>query len=664
MLTICCCKYGENNSKNMIQKPQKLQLSLTIQFAVFFIIVAGLIYYYFSQKFEEEVLDKFKFKAEMLTKFLEQNPQFFWVNKIEDKTQLIQLMFLNDVSYLVLENNTGQLVDAVNLDIAEEYLYVAANDNDNISFDETIYRVVLPVNQDKIQQGKAYLGFNAGTIATELKRKTLLTALFSLSILLAGMVFTFFLSSISFKPIMKLISALNNSDIKEQKLLLSKFKNNEVGIIAHKIYEILNELDKSSSEVNNLNEKLKDVFRDKIYELDVEINQRKRAENFLKNSEEQFKLLFENAPIGMFIISREGKALKANKAFFNTIGYELHEIIGAHIKYIFSSNKSVDVKSTFQLILENESLDTECNLIRRDGRKITVILKAIKISDENGELRNTLIQVLDITAIKKAQNDILLALDKAKESDRLKSAFLAQMSHEIRTPLNVILPAIPIIADELNNKDEEILSILTSVENAGKRLQRTIDMILSMSAVQSGNYKPRFENFNVAEDLKNLSKEFISVTKEKGLQLFFSNNCSDSEIAADRYTVNQIFQNLIGNAVKYTHKGHITISIENYQKNKIIVKVEDTGIGISSKYIKNLFAPFSQEDAGQTRKYEGNGLGLALVKEYVKVNNGEIGVQSEKNKGTVFSVVFEKRIQNPLFEQKKYLINDVKTLLN
>jgi len=285
----------------MIQKPQKLQLSLTIQFAVFFIIVAGLIYYYFSQKFEEEVLDKFKFKAEMLTKFLEQNPQFFWANKIEDKTQLIQLMFLNDVSYLVLENNTGQLVDAVNLDIAEEYLYVAANDNDNISFDETIYRVVLPVNQDNIQQGKAYLGFNAGTIATELKRKTLLTALFSLSILLAGMVFTFFLSSISFKPIMKLISALNNSDIKEQKLLLSKFKNNEVGIIAHKIYEILNELDKSSSEVNNLNEKLKDVFRDKIYELDVEINQRKRAENFLKNSEEQFKLLFENAPIGMFI---------------------------------------------------------------------------------------------------------------------------------------------------------------------------------------------------------------------------------------------------------------------------------------------------------------------------------------------------------------------------
>lgn len=648
----------------MIQKPQKLQLSLTIQFAVFFIIIAGMIYYYFSQKFEEEVLDKFKFKAEMITKFLEQNPQFFWTNRIDDKTQLIQLMFLNEINYVVLENNNGQLVDAVNLDLAEHYLYVAANVNDNISFDETIYRVVMPVNQNKVQQGKAYFGFNAGTVATELKRKTLLTALFSLSILLAGMVFTYFLSSISFRPITKLISALSKSDIKERKILLTKFKNNEIGILAQKIYDILNELDKSSSEVTNLNEKLKDVFREKIYELDAEINQRKRAESFLRKSEEQFKLLFENAPIGMFIISNEGKTLRANKAFCNTIGYDYHEILGAPIKYIFNSSKSGDVKSTFQLILENENLDTECNLIKRDGRKITVILKAIKISDDNGELKNTLIQVLDITAIKKAQSEILLALDKAKESDRLKSAFLAQMSHEIRTPLNVILPSIPLIADEMNNKDEEMLGILASVENAGKRLQRTIDMILSMSAVQSGNYKPRFENFSLADEIKNLSKEFISITKEKGLQLFFSNSSSNSEIAADKYTVNQIFQNLIGNAVKYTHKGQISISVEDYDKNKVIVKVEDTGIGISSKYIKNLFSPFSQEDAGQTRKYEGNGLGLALVKEYVRINNGEISVQSEKNKGSVFSVIFEKRIQNQFFEQKKFLMNEVKTLLN
>ncbi len=128
----------------MIYKPQKLQFSLTIQFAVFFILITVFIYSYFSQKFEEEVLDKFKFKSEIMAKFIGQEPQFF-TNDNFDKTQLIQLMILNDVDYLVIEGQDGGIVDAINLDVAEYYLYVAANDNDNISFDETIYRVVLPV---------------------------------------------------------------------------------------------------------------------------------------------------------------------------------------------------------------------------------------------------------------------------------------------------------------------------------------------------------------------------------------------------------------------------------------------------------------------------------------------------------------------------------------
>ena len=181
-----------NYKKKLVYKPQKIQLSLTIQFAAFFIIVAGLIYYYVSQKFEEEVLDKYKFKAEILTNFIKQNPKYFLNNKIDDKTQLIQLMSLNDVPYLVLENKHGVLIDAINLDVAEYYLYVAANNDDNISFDKTVYRVVMPITIDPVQEGKVYIGFNAGLVASDLKEKTLLTALFSLSILLAGIIFSYF----------------------------------------------------------------------------------------------------------------------------------------------------------------------------------------------------------------------------------------------------------------------------------------------------------------------------------------------------------------------------------------------------------------------------------------------------------------------------------------
>jgi signal transduction histidine kinase len=253
--------------------------------------------------------------------------------------------------------------------------------------------------------------------------------------------------------------------------------------------------------------------------------------------------------------------------------------------------------------------------------------------------------------------ELVKALDKAKESDRLKSAFLAQMSHEIRTPLNVILPSIPLLADEVGNKDTEIVSILNAVANASKRLQRTIDMILSMSAVQSGNYKSTFETFSLAEEIKNLTLEFKPITVEKGLKLYFSNSTTNSDISADKYTIGQVFQNLIGNAVKYTQTGYVKVSIEDKGEDKLLVKVADTGIGISEKYLKNLFAPFSQEDSGQTRKYEGNGLGLALVKEYVTLNKGKISVQSKKNKGSVFTVMFEKKIIHASLEDTKMLVN-------
>lgn len=643
----------------MIHKPQKLQLSLTIQFASFFLIVGIFIYFYFSQKFQEEVLDKFKFKSEIMVKFLEQNPHFLDKSGIDDKTQLIQLMMLNEAVYLVIENNKNSIVDAINLEVAEYYLYVSAKNNDNISFDESVYKVVFPIKMENYGTGKVYLGLKAGLVAADLKKKTYLTALFSLIILMGGMVFTYFLSSISFRPITKLINVLSKSDIKEQKILLTKFKNNEIGLLATKIYQILNELDKSSLEVSTLNERLKDAFREKIYELDVEISHRKKAEIFLKKTEEMFKILFESAPIGMLIVSNVGKVVKANKAFCTTVEYDELDLIGVSIRSFFEDNSSGAAKSAYQMIMESDSLNLESKLTKRNNRKLFTLIKSIKIKDENGETLNTLVQVLDITEIKKAHAELKLALDKAKEADRLKSAFLAQMSHEIRTPLNVILPSIPLLADELSGKDEEMVSILHAVDNAGKRLHRTIDMILSMSAVQSGNYRAKFEKINLAEDLKNLTQEFTTICMEKGLEIYFNNDSSSSEISADRYTIGQIFQNLIGNAVKYTQRGQIKVSVEDYENNQIIVRIEDTGIGMSEKYIKNLFTPFSQEDTGQTRNYEGNGLGLALVKEYVTLNKGQISVQSEKNKGSVFSVLFERRLIRVTAEDKNLLLNEV-----
>ncbi|HQF42522.1 MAG TPA: HAMP domain-containing sensor histidine kinase, partial [Ignavibacteriaceae bacterium] len=286
-------------------------------------------------------------------------------------------------------------------------------------------------------------------------------------------------------------------------------------------------------------------------------------------------------------------------------------------------------------------ISTERTLLKKEGKEINVIVKLVSVLDEKNKVKHYVMQLLDITEIKRVQQELVAALKKAEESDRLKSAFLAQMSHEIRTPLNVILTSIPLLADEISSKDEELKIILDSVKSAGRRLQRTIDMILNMSSVQSGNYKPVFEKFDLLTDLKKLMNEFKSLSDDKGLELKFKQSADESFIVADRYTVNQIFQNLINNAIKYTLKGYVEVFVRNENDNKVRVEIRDSGIGMSDEYLKKIFTPFSQEDVGYKREFEGNGLGLALVKKYVELNKAEIEVESEKSIGSVFSVTFD-----------------------
>jgi PAS domain S-box-containing protein len=631
----------------MKTRSQKLQLKLTIQFALFFIIIAGFIYFYFTNKFEEQINDKYQYKADVFVNFFVQNPQIFLEGKFTDYEIITRLSELNDAVYLVVESSSGALLDALNLEIAERNLYILAKNDDNkISKDEKVYRVELPIKSNQAS-GKIYVGFESGDDAKNIFKNKLLTALFSLSILMVGIVFTYFMSSISFRPLSKIIKALDSAHISQGLDKSRLYKKDELGIIEDRVKLLLSELDKSSSEVENLNKKLHDVFKDKISELNFEINQRKKAEISLQKSEEQFRLVFQNAPIGIVIISVEGKIISVNRSFCDTIGFEREEIIGIPIKYIFEQN-DLEGFSEEGFDLDGNpvaDINTEKMLLKKEGKEIHVIVKSVSVLDENGKVKHYVMQLLDISEIKRVQKELVVALNKAEESDRLKSAFLAQMSHEIRTPLNVILTSIPLIADEISSEDEDLKIILDSVKSAGRRLQRTIDMILSMSSVQSGNYKATIEKFDIVPDLQNMVREFKSLSDDKGLKLKLSHDDESAFIIADRYTVNQVFQNLINNAIKYTLKGYVEVYIKNLKNNKVKVEIRDSGIGMSEEYLQRMFTPFSQEDAGYKREFEGNGLGLALVKKYIELNRAEISVESEKNIGSVFSVTFDLKVE-------------------
>ncbi|MGE5497957.1 MAG: sensor histidine kinase, partial [Syntrophothermus sp.] len=230
----------------------------------------------------------------------------------------------------------------------------------------------------------------------------------------------------------------------------------------------------------------------------------------------------------------------------------------------------------------------------------------------------------------------------AERSDRLKSEFLAQMSHEIRTPISTMLNFISLIRDEVPRPlNDEMVFAFDAIDSTSRRIIRTIDLILNMSQVQTGLLECDYKVLNLEKDvLLSIMKEYSTAAKLKGLEMLFTNNSGDPSLRADSYSVIQIFSNLINNAIKYTKKGEINITIYRTENDNLAVDVADTGIGISNEYINRLFTPFSQEEQGYTRKFEGNGLGLALVKKYCELNDAEIKVKSEKGKGSIFTVIF------------------------
>ncbi|MGE5681051.1 MAG: ATP-binding protein, partial [Bacillota bacterium] len=242
----------------------------------------------------------------------------------------------------------------------------------------------------------------------------------------------------------------------------------------------------------------------------------------------------------------------------------------------------------------------------------------------------------------KADAELRIAKESAERADKLKTDFLAQMSHEIRTPINTILSFTSLLREELEGKiQEDLSSSFKIIDNGGRRLTRTIDMILTMSQLQSGNYELNTKKLNIFEDLlEGLYKEFINVAQTKGLELTLNKNADHAFVDGDLYTLTQLFQNLIDNAIKYTKKGKVEIVVNQNNGSGLSVDVRDTGIGISKDYIPHIFSPFSQEETGYTRRFEGNGLGLALVKKYAELNNALIKVKSEKGKGSIFTVAF------------------------
>ena len=303
-----------------------------------------------------------------------------------------------------------------------------------------------------------------------------------------------------------------------------------------------------------------------------------------------------------------------------------------HIREALNKNKllSLRYRSIHKGKEIYEMMRMACAKRDEDG---SVRIVGVGFSNIDEEMRDSL-----------ARNQALVdALKVAEEANKAKTVFLSNMSHEIRTPMNAII-GLDSLALHEENITPKMRDYLEKIGSSAEHLLSLINEILDMSRIESGRMTIRNEEFSFAKLMEQVNTIFNGQCQEKGLN--YSCKVSDEineYYIGDDMKIRQVLINILGNAVKFTPKGgNISISVEKsakFDKNSTITfKISDTGIGISKDYLPKLFEPFSQEDPNTTIKYGSSGLGLAITKGIVDMMNGKIEVDSEKGKGTTFSV--------------------------
>jgi len=386
------------------------------------------------------------------------------------------------------------------------------------------------------------------------------------------------------------------------------------------------------------------IFEDKRARVAVltDISDRKITEGKLRASEEKFRLISNSAHDGIFMINEENKLIYWNPAIekiFESPGEELaFKDINELLLQTNSSDQEhlpIDV-SNIGKIPEEVGSTFELEVEKPDGKTVQVELSLapLKISEQWGAVGI----VRDITERKIVERELILAKEKAEQSDRLKSAFLATMSHELRTPLNAVIGFSSLIEETM--EIPEILEMVKIINDSGNHLLNIIDSVFTLALLQAGEAKAYVEDIPLNSFLIGL-KPYLATKlgkdNKKDLITIVISTIYDTSlvIKSDKTKLTQMMVNFFDNAMKYTPKGTIEYGCVVEQKS-VVFFVKDTGIGISADKHNIIFERFRQVEDSLTRAYGGVGLGLSICKEISDLLKGKIWLESKVGEGSTF----------------------------
>ena len=374
--------------------------------------------------------------------------------------------------------------------------------------------------------------------------------------------------------------------------------------------------------------------------LAIDISVRKYAEINVGLQEEKYRNIIANMNLGLLEVDNDDVIQYANQSFCDMSGYSLDELIGKKASELILDKSEQKIIQEKNAMREHGVSDMYSVPVKnkKGERKWWVISGAPRYND-NGELIGSVGIHLDITQQKNLEDELKIAKSNAEKSAKAKESFLATMSHEIRTPLNAIVGITNMMQLNEASRSQENIDILSFSSN---NLLSLISDILDFSKIEAGKIEFSSSTIHLKHLLNGIYQTFKPACDEKNIQLNLNIHASVPEyIIGDELRLSQILNNLISNAVKFTFKGSIEISVDaktlKDHRARLNFKISDTGIGIDKRKFNAIFKKFEQADKSISNKFGGTGLGLNITKTLVELQGGKLTLQSEIDKGSEFS---------------------------